>query len=85
MRLSKSGRAKMEIRESKTVSKAYAQMERNAARGSRFDHGNSGSCMKTMRFAAVFCMAILGLSSLPGCGGGSNSMISIEVNCERAS
>src|SRR5271170_8105340 len=69
----------MEIRGSKTVPKAYAQMERNTAQGGRFDHGNSGGCMKTMRFAAVVCVVCLGLGILSGCGGGS-SMISITIN-----
>ena len=69
----------MEIRESKTAPKAYAQMERNTVQGSRFDYGNSGGCMKTMRFAAVVCVVCLGLVMLSGCGG-SSSMISIQVN-----
>ena len=47
--------------ESKTVPKAYAHFESNAARGSKLDHGNSGGCMKRMRFAAVLCLACLAL------------------------
>lgn len=36
--------------------------------------------MKRMRFAAVTCLACLGLMVLSGCGGGSKFMISIVLN-----
>ncbi len=66
--------------ESKTVPKAYAHFESNAARGSKLDYGNSGGCMKRMRFAAGFCLACLVLILSSGCGGGgSTSKISIGI------
>ncbi len=55
-------------------------MGSTTARGSRFDYGNFGGCMKRMRFAAVTSLACLGLMVLSGCGGGSKFMISIVLN-----
>jgi hypothetical protein len=55
-------------------------MGSTTARGSRFDYGNFGGCMKRMRFAAVSCLACLALLLLSGCGGGSKLMISIILN-----
>jgi hypothetical protein len=53
-------------------------MEGNAAQGSRFDHGKSGGCMKTVRFAAAFGVACLAVMILSGCGG-SSAVISVKV------
>src|SRR5579863_4670496 len=79
VRVSIPGRVGLELRRSKTVPKAYAQMGSTTARGSRFDYGNFGGGMKRMRFAAVTFLASLGLVILSGCGGGSGLMISIEL------
>ena len=74
------GRVRREIRRKvRRFPKAYAHFESNAARGSKLDHGNSGGCMKRMRFAAVFCLACLALILSSGCGGGSSSTISIVL------
>src|ERR1017187_11004970 len=70
---------KRNLQERKTVPKAYAHFESSAARGSKLDHGNSGGCMRRMRFAAVFCLACLALILSSGCGGGSSSTISIVI------
>jgi hypothetical protein len=79
VRVSIPGRVRLELRRSRTVPKVYAQIESTAARGSRLDHGNFGGCMKISRFAAVLGVCCLGLMLLSGCGGGSSSMISIEI------
>jgi hypothetical protein len=61
------------------VPKAYARMGSNAARGGRIDHGYSGGWMTRIGFVAMICLACLGGILLAGCGGGSSSMISIEL------